>query len=847
MAYPNAPVIDVFGGLVAQQQEQIRVSGVRPRSVAGQVIDRPRMTAASDALRGAEVRALAVWSGAGTGKTTLLDQWTRELRDTGLSVARLTGDDLAGQVEELTAHLGDHIIVVDDFHLVPADIADALFDSLPSHDRLRLIVAGRFQPGSSLSHLAATGLLLELRTDDLAFTTDECNELAASHGVMLPPAAIDSLTNRTGGWSTGLVLVLPLLAASPDPAAQLEHFVGDNRAIGDYLASEVLGMCSAREQSLLLTAAVDGRVPLELIAELTRDTGAGLILDTLSRRLQLLSITTGEVTFHPVLLNFLQAEARNRDLRTARLSHQHAARWFARRGDGQEALQHAAASGDVNLLKSVIGTFAIDLILTGHSAPVLAAIHALPSADQGLAEHTSQLLISIPFADRYASARTFRLADAADRDSADTGWSTLLTALHVLAATTASETAPYRTRLDSPVSTIAREKCFGLDLLCIAAEGWVQKLSGSTRAAIDCFHHVADSAHTAGYVWLALQVSVFAADAASADGSWEEAALIEDTMTDRAQQFSRSLIDRARAAATVVAASRQYQRCLPLPADELTGIVETDSASGSLGLRAPARALQLLEALDSGDPREAADELDDLLRASGRGYPRLVAASLLRLTSIRLELDGRSAARDFAAFAEPLLGSTSLELQLARYLLDPAVRATDDREQRLLSATTAGLKSWHAGAMVGAWLLLAAHAQATGKRVEADRRITAAAAHAKRFRTIRPFRARHDEGATLLASRSGHFGHLEEFAQLVIRRIGAYSPVQADSPLSVRLTSREHDILRELPAHQSLAEIARRQHLSANTVKTHVRAIYQKLGVTERSAAVSAAQRLNLL
>lgn len=76
----------------------------------------------------------------------------------------------------------------------------------------------------------------------------------------------------------------------------------------------------------------------------------------------------------------------------------------------------------------------------------------------------------------------------------------------------------------------------------------------------------------------------------------------------------------------------------------------------------------------------------------------------------------------------------------------------------------------------------------------------------------------------------------------------ARSAVAAAGPSApaVRLTSRELRILGELEFHGTLSEIARRQHVTVNTVKTHVRSIYNKLGVDCRTDAVAASKHHGL-
>ena len=75
----------------------------------------------------------------------------------------------------------------------------------------------------------------------------------------------------------------------------------------------------------------------------------------------------------------------------------------------------------------------------------------------------------------------------------------------------------------------------------------------------------------------------------------------------------------------------------------------------------------------------------------------------------------------------------------------------------------------------------------------------------------------------------------------------------ADGPASAhsddlveQLSERELEVLRYLPSRLSNAEIAGRLFVSVNTLKTHLKAIYRKLGVTSRSEAVDRAEELDL-
>jgi DNA-binding CsgD family transcriptional regulator len=61
------------------------------------------------------------------------------------------------------------------------------------------------------------------------------------------------------------------------------------------------------------------------------------------------------------------------------------------------------------------------------------------------------------------------------------------------------------------------------------------------------------------------------------------------------------------------------------------------------------------------------------------------------------------------------------------------------------------------------------------------------------------------------------------------------------------LTQSETRVLRYLPTHLGAPEIAAELYLSANTVKTHLRHLYRKLGAHSRHEAVQRARAIGLL
>jgi LuxR family maltose regulon positive regulatory protein len=112
----------------------------------------------------------------------------------------------------------------------------------------------------------------------------------------------------------------------------------------------------------------------------------------------------------------------------------------------------------------------------------------------------------------------------------------------------------------------------------------------------------------------------------------------------------------------------------------------------------------------------------------------------------------------------------------------------------------------------------------------------------------RPFLVEASGLQTLLGERIDAGTGVAAFAVDLLRRISG----QHDRPvprvaLIDPLTAREHVVLRYMASTLSGAEIAAELYLSLNTVKTHQRMVYRKLGADGRRDAVRRAKQLGLL
>ena len=136
--------------------------------------------------------------------------------------------------------------------------------------------------------------------------------------------------------------------------------------------------------------------------------------------------------------------------------------------------------------------------------------------------------------------------------------------------------------------------------------------------------------------------------------------------------------------------------------------------------------------------------------------------------------------------------------------------------------------------MVEAWLLETSIAFAAGERPAARRALQTALAVAEPLDALRPFAQAGPSVHELLGHQHGSFGASDAFADRAL----AAGRERAQQTM---LSERELTVLGLLPSLLSLDEIAVDLTVSVNTVKSHVRSIYMKLGVSSRRLAVLAA------
>jgi LuxR family maltose regulon positive regulatory protein len=265
-------------------------------------------------------------------------------------------------------------LALDDYHLIENPLiheaVSYLIDHLPAD--LRLVILTRMDPPLPLARLRVRGQLTEIRAADLRFSAREADAfLNGAMGLDLAARDVETLEARTEGWIAALQLAAICLArpegsAFPETTRKeratrfIEEFGASNRYVAEYLMDEVLAaqprateafllrtaildrFCAPLSDAILNATGVDELAPAEeLLAEIERGGLFVVRLDDEGRWFR----------YHHLFREFLRsrlARAARREPHLVTALHLAASEWCEAHGLLDEAVRHAAASGDMD-------------------------------------------------------------------------------------------------------------------------------------------------------------------------------------------------------------------------------------------------------------------------------------------------------------------------------------------------------------------------------------------------------------------------------------------------------------------------------------------------------------------
>jgi LuxR family maltose regulon positive regulatory protein len=250
----------------------------------------------------------------------------------------------------------------------------------------------------------------------------------------------------------------------------------------------------------------------------------------------------------------------------------------------------------------------------------------------------------------------------------------------------------------------------------------------------------------------------------------------------------------------------------------------------------------VLDVEDGADPVDATRRLRECWDiGNGQSVPPLLAAHLAFLEHRCAWLAGRL---DWARDALLRLGRTvgpGGEMDVLTATEHLARGRRDAARRRLGPVLDGSVPCLLPVTLQQAWLVETLLAASAGQRARSHAALHEAVCMAEELGAFRPFLDLPGI-IDLLDEDASRFGRLDP----VVDRISSMAHLRVDHTF-VAMTPKELGLLSDLPAPLTFEEIAARHQVSVNTVKTHVRSIYQKLGASSRRQAIATARHRGLL
>lgn len=758
---------------------------------------------------------------------------------------------LAHFVHEL-ARVGEAILVLDGLDAPgPTALVDDL-STLVRHapSNIRVIAVQRSRR-PVLRHHGVRGEVVVLGQQDLAFTAEEARQLVrAVSGRELTEQELELLLERAGGWAVGLQLAAIALRIAADVRECIESFTGNERHVAAFLRSEVLARQPAELVRFLMQTSGLPWLNGSLCDAVTGGRGGEAMLRVLEHRGVLVHRSPSErdsLMLHPLLRDVVRRDARVAEPNRESTVLVRAAQWHLDRDEPQAAADRFIEAEEWRGLTSLVDRYGRRLFERGAVDLALRWLDAIPAGgaadDQRIGLRRAFLhtwLGQLHKANQVVHGLRSRRLSRGDCVVLDT-----IRATWVFLDAPPDIVLPAAESALQALDAVSAEEI--PNVLGITSAASLRSMAeGSRGRALWQMGDVAGARRSLSALagqrgvyppWLTYVLSTLGLLEA-----WSGNHRIADHYTRRALSVAGTagLLNHpatleAWLAMAHVARERGHQHTAKRHLDHAFAVANRATAPVTVSIHTLEHALWHLA---DRHPDRGLAALD-VNRVGGEHPPPPVVASRTRAAAVRMLLALGHTERAQALIdssvrpVPPELVLPAVQTALARldvhaaraYVEAAPIEGSEPRRQLECDLARAIIEL-----------------EAGNRRVALD----LGAGVVERAKSEAHVRLFLDAGrsserllrALLHAAPSGYVRH--------ILRSTVPLPGQERSTAVAELSDRELEVVRYLPTLLPSTEIAARLFISLNTLKTHLRTIYRKLGVHDRRGAIERARQLGI-
>lgn len=277
------------------------------------------------------------------------------------------------------------ILVFDDFQVIQdraiLEVLETILANPP--EQLHLVLITREDPLLPLSRLRANNQMTEIRAEDLRFSEREVDLfLNGVMGLSLSEADIAAMENRTEGWAAGLQLAAIAMHDRADLSGFIAHLSGSHRYILSYLTEEVLNRQTEDIQIFLLQTSILDKLCGELCEAVTGCLDGRVLLEKCFHANLFLVPLDDEgrwYRYHHLFRDLLLNQQSCLPKQDVLQLHQRASHWYEGAGMIAESIEHALFVADYRHAVQLLEEHALGMIMQGYLKTVEGWMQALPS------------------------------------------------------------------------------------------------------------------------------------------------------------------------------------------------------------------------------------------------------------------------------------------------------------------------------------------------------------------------------------------------------------------------------------------------------------------------------------
>jgi LuxR family maltose regulon positive regulatory protein len=275
-------------------------------------------------------------------------------------------------------------VVLDDYHHISSEnvhhVVEFLLEHLPPH--AHLVIATRADPPLPIGLFRARNQLTELRSSDLQFSPEESDTLFNQiNSLDITTQNIEAIVSRTGGWVTGLQMASLALKGRSDPNQYIQTFSGSHDYIVDFLTTQVLQEQPKNIQEFLLSTSILARFSATLCEAVSGQKNGHAILKNLKDdNLFLISLDDHNewYAYYQLFRDLLFQRLVETNPSMIPTLYQNASEWFEAHGYFMEAITYAIRGEHFEKALALIAMHAEETISQGGVTILIQWVKKIP-------------------------------------------------------------------------------------------------------------------------------------------------------------------------------------------------------------------------------------------------------------------------------------------------------------------------------------------------------------------------------------------------------------------------------------------------------------------------------------